>query len=56
MPSYKEMYFHLFNAMTDALREIEARDDTGAAKTLIAAQQWGEERYLELPDSETITE
>jgi hypothetical protein len=26
------MYFHLFNAMTDALREIEARDNIGAAK------------------------
>ena len=56
MSSYKEMYFHLFNAMTDALRKIEARDDTGAEEILIAAQQWGEECYLELPDSETIRE
>ena len=56
MPSYKKMYFHLFNAITDALREIEARDDTSAAKILIAAQQWGEERYLEMHNSNTITE
>lgn len=40
MPPYKEMYFHLFNAITDAL-EVTAKGDYQTARgILIAAQQW----------------
>ena len=52
MSPYKKMYFHLFNAITDALRALEAEDKTSAAQILIAAQQWGEDAYLEIPDEE----
>lgn len=47
MPPYKTMYLHLFNAITDALREIERHNDRNAQEILTAAQQWGEERYVE---------
>lgn len=47
MPPYKEMYFHLFNAITDAL-EATAKDEYQMARNiLVAAQQWGEEQYME---------
>ena len=47
MPPYMEMYLHLFNAITDALDAAAKGDCKAAAGILIAAQQWGEERYLE---------
>ena len=50
--TYKKMYFHLFNAMTDALRALEENDPARAAQILISAQQWGEEAYLELSDED----
>ena len=43
MIEYKEMYFHLFNAVTDAIERLpenEVRDN------LIAAQQQCEEIYM----------
>ena len=50
--TYKKMYFHLFNAMTDALWALEENDPARAAQILISAQQWGEEAYLELSDED----
>ena len=47
---YTKMYFHLFNAMTDALRALEENDPARAAQILISAQQWGEDAYLEISD------
>ena len=47
MPPYKEMYLHLFNTITDALRLIAAGDASKAVQILAEAQQWGEDRYLE---------
>ena len=50
--TYKKMYFHLFNAMTDALWALEKNDSARAAQILISAQQWGEEAYLEISDED----
>ena len=53
MPTEKpfmKLYFHLFNAITDALRALEENDSARAAQILIAAQQWGEDAYLEISD------
>ncbi len=49
---YTKMYFHLFNAMTDALRALEENDSARAAQILISAQQWGEDAYLELSEED----
>jgi len=56
MPPYEKMYYHLFNAITDALNKLEAHKYSDARKTLIAAQQWGENMYIEMTDTETIPE
>ena len=47
MPPYKEMYFHLFNAITDALEAAEKGEYRRTEDILVAAQQWGEEQYME---------
>lgn len=54
MRPFKKMYYHLFNAITDALKEIEERDIDSAVQTLIAAQQWGENAYIEKPKKKEI--
>ena len=46
MDLYKEMYFTLFNALTDAIEEMEAQQFEQALHTLERAQQETEERYL----------
>ena len=43
---YEELYTHLFNAVTDALAALNARDAAGAGSILKAAQQWSEERFI----------
>ena len=48
---FEELYHILFNAITDAVREIEAGNGKEAAQTLICAQQRAEEAYLEHGDS-----
>lgn len=40
------MYYHLFNAITDALEELAQRNYGRAAELLKAAQRDGEELYL----------
>lgn len=44
---YQEMYTHLFNAVTDALAAMEARNYGQAEQLLRQAQLWTEERYLQ---------
>ena len=44
---YKKLYFHLFNALTDAIEEIQTGDVLTARDILIRAQQETEEMYLE---------
>ena len=47
MPDYQKLYTLLFNAVTDALEDLE-RLNIGAAKArLIAAQQQAEELYMD---------
>ena len=45
--SYKKMYYHLFNAITDAIEEFQTGDVLTARDLLIRAQQETEEMYLE---------
>ena len=46
MPDYQKMYFHLFNAITDALVQLERQNYGLAAERLKAAQVDGENAYL----------
>ena len=43
---YKNLYFHLFNQITDALEEMERQNFGRSRDILIRAQQEAEERYL----------
>ena len=46
MENYQKMYSLLFNAITDALAQIEKQNYGDAKSTLIAAQQKAEEMYI----------
>ena len=46
MPDYEKMYHLLFNAITDALIQMEAQNYGDAQDTLISAQQKAEEIYI----------
>ncbi len=43
---YKKMYLCLFNAITDALQELEKRNVSSARKILQEAQRHTEEMYM----------
>ena len=47
MPDYASLYRFLFNAITDALGQLEAGVEEDARNILIQAQVEAEERYLE---------
>lgn len=47
MPDYQKLYTLLFNAVTDAVEELERMNFGAARERLISAQQQAEERYLE---------
>ena len=47
MPDYQKLYTLLFNAVTDAVRELENLNVGAAKALLIDTQQQAEERYLE---------
>ena len=47
MPNYQKLYTLLFNAVTDALTELEQLNVGTAKAMLIAAQQQAEELYIE---------
>lgn len=44
---YKKLYFHLFNAVTDALQAIEQKNYGQAEALLTAAQRDAEEMYMD---------
>ena len=44
---YKKLYFHLFNAVTDALQAMEQQNYGQASSILMSAQQETEEMYLD---------
>ena len=44
MPDFEKMYYHLFNAITDALSELDAEQ---ARAILMQAQCETEEMYIE---------
>ena len=46
MEEYKKMYLLLFNAITDALEQMEKQHYGSAKETLITAQQKTEEIYM----------
>ncbi len=46
MEVYQKMYTALFNAVTDALENIEAQNYGDAKDLLIAAQQQAEDIYI----------
>ena len=46
MTNYEKMYSSLFNAITDALEQIEQQNFGSAKDLLIAAQQKAEEIYI----------
>ena len=46
MENYRKMYSTLFNAITDALAQIEKQNYGDARTPLIAAQQKAEEMYI----------
>ena len=53
MEKYKKMYFGLFNAVSDAIAEIEEQNYGAAKKLLVKAQRNAEEQYLSGEDNET---
>ena len=46
MENYQKMYSTLFNAITDALAQIEKQNYGDAKSALIAAQKKAEEMYI----------
>jgi len=46
MDLYKELYYHLFNRITDALQQLQGQNYGTAASILIQAQQDAEEHFL----------
>lgn len=51
MQDYQKLYTHLFNAMTDAVAALDARNYGTAEEILKKAQQWTEETYMETDDA-----
>ena len=52
MSPYKTMYLQLFNAITDALALLSARQPARARDALIAAQQKTEALYIEAEEQD----
>ena len=50
MPDYEKMYHLLFNAITDALTQLEAQNYSDVKDALISAQQKAEETYITAED------
>ena len=46
MDCYRELYYMLFNRITDALAQLQAQNYGTASAILIQAQQEAEEQYL----------
>ena len=52
MDEYKAMYYHLFNAVTDALERLEAGELEETKEILYRAQCECEEMYISAPEQE----
>ena len=50
MPDYEKMYHLLFNAITDALTQLESHNYGDVKDALISAQQKAEEIYITAED------
>lgn len=50
MPDYQKMYYLLFNAITDALTELESTGPDAAVQRLKTAQADCEELYISAAD------
>jgi len=50
MPDYEKMYHLLFNAITDALTQLETQNYGDVKDALIFAQQKAEEIYITAED------
>ncbi len=50
MPNYEKMYFRLFNAVSDAIEEMDRCKYCAASEILIKAQLTCEELYLQAED------
>jgi len=50
MPDYQKLYALLFNAVTDALEDLDRLNIGAARERLVAAQQQTEELYIEATD------
>ena len=50
MEEYKTLYLHLFNAITDSLRAMEAQNFGQAKEILVRAQQEAEEQIMDARD------
>ena len=48
---YQRMYYHLFNAITDALAQMEQQNYGMALKRLKRVQQETEEMYMDADDA-----
>ncbi len=48
MQNYKDLYIHLFGAVSDAIDELEKMNLGNAKQILIHAQQESEETYLKI--------
>ena len=46
MEDYAKLYHLLFNAITDALEQMNAQNFGSAKETLVSAQQKAEEMYI----------
>lgn len=49
---YQKAYYHLFNAMTDAIESIEQTNYGQARDILVRAQRMVEEAYLQSEEEE----
>lgn len=47
---YQKLYTHLFNASTNAVKELEQQNYGTAKKILVEAQQGAEEMYMAAED------
>ena len=50
MMDYEKLYFSLFNAVTDALEDMEQLNFGAAKARLVSAQQQAEELYMDVPE------
>ena len=53
---YKELYFSLFNAVTDAIEELDARNYGKARMLLVRGQVDAEEQYMDAAEEMTNRE